>query len=124
MSQVGGKAGRQSKKKQEFRALVTAYCKKKDVDPFEFFVDVIAGDVLVSKGEYVKIEHRLTAAKELAQYMRPKLRSIEMQVVPEIPKTHDDAEVRQARIVALEKKRIAVMPIELLAGEPGGKDDA
>ena len=30
----------------------------------------------------------------------------------------DDAVARQSRIAALEKKRIAVMPIELLAGEP------
>lgn len=80
---VGGKPGRQVKKKQEFRALVTAYCKKKGVDPFEFFADVIAADVPVDEREYIKLEHRLTAAKELAQYMQPKLRHMELQTQPD-----------------------------------------
>lgn len=123
MPQVGGKLGRQSKKKREFRELVTAYCKKKGVDPFEFFVDVIAGEILVGEGEHIRIEHKLTAAKELAQYMQSKLRSVEVTVVPEVPKAHTDAEVRHERIAALEKKRTAAMPLELLAGEPGKAED-
>ena len=117
----GSKVGRQVKKKQEFRALVRAYCKKRKVDPFHFFVDVIAGDVDVNNGEAVKLDHKLTAAKELAQYVEPKLRAMEMKVVPEVSHTHEDAEMRQARIAALEKKRAAVMPLELLAGEPRGE---
>lgn len=85
MARIGGKPGRQVKKKQEFRALVTAYCRKKGVDPFEFFADVIATDVSVNEDmdEYVKLEHRLTAAKELAQYMQPKLRHMELQTQPD-----------------------------------------
>jgi hypothetical protein len=121
MYYAGGKRGRQVKKKREFRELVAAYCKKKGVDPFEFFVDVIAGEAIVGKDEHIRIEHKLTAAKELAQYLQSKLRSVEVTVVPEVPKVHTDAEVRHERIAALEKKRTAVMPIELVAGEPGSE---
>jgi len=112
MPQVGGKAGRQSKKKQEFRERIAAYCRLKKVDPFEYFVDLLA-----RRG--AKVEHKLQAATQLAAYMEHKLKSIEVQVIPEVPKSHSNAEVRAARIETLEKKRAAVMPIELLAGEPG-----
>ena len=112
MPQIGGKAGRQSKKKQEFRERIAAYCRLKKVDPFEYFVDLLA-----RRG--AKVEHKLQAATQLAAYMEHKLKSIEMKVIPEVPKAHTDAEVRHERIDALEKKRTAVMPLELLAGEPG-----
>jgi len=36
----------------------------------------------------------------------------------------NDVAARQARITILEKKRAAVMPLELLAGEPGRDGDA
>ena len=114
MPQVGGKPGRQSKKKQEFRERIAAYCHLKKVDPFEYFVDLLA-----RRG--VKTEHKLQAATQLAAYMEHKLKSIEMHVTPEVPKTHSDVEVRQARITVLEKKRAAVMPLELLAGDPGNE---
>ena len=121
MPYVGGVRGRQVKKKREFRELVSAYCKKKGVDPFQFFVDVIAGEASVNEetGEYIKIEHKLTAAKELAQYMQSKLRTVEVRVVPEVPREHTDEAARTKRINDLMKKRAAVMPLELLAGEPG-----
>ena len=46
------------------------------------------------------------------------VKTISVEAKVEVQDNADDATARQARITVLEKKRAAVMPIELLAGEP------
>jgi len=79
-----------NKKKEEFRERLRAYMGKKKVDPHFFMVDLIADDstrpVVIGSGEtaavvempVVSIDHKLQAAKELAQYLEYKLRSMEV----------------------------------------------
>jgi hypothetical protein len=67
---AGRKAGTPNKRKTEFHAAVAAYVEEHNADPFHFIARLVADTS-------AQIEHRLQAAKELAQYLQPKLKAIE-----------------------------------------------
>lgn len=56
---------------KDFLAHIKAYCLDRGVDPHEFMADVLASP-------YADLGTKLQAAKALAEYMRPKLKSVEM----------------------------------------------
>ena len=68
---AGRKEGATNLKKREFRQALLRYCADKHVDPFFWMVDLLTK-------KRVKNELKLQAAKELAQYLQPKLRAIEL----------------------------------------------
>lgn len=82
--------GSVNKKKEDFRQRLLSYMHTKAVDPHYYMVDLIADTstkmVVIGHGESaavvevptVSVEHKLQAAKELAQYLQPKLRSMEI----------------------------------------------
>ncbi len=82
--------GSVNKKKEDFRQRLLSYMHTKAVDPHYYMVDLIADTttkiVVIGHGEWaaamevptVSVEHKLQAAKELAQYLEPKLRSVEV----------------------------------------------
>jgi hypothetical protein len=67
-----------SKKKAAFQDALRKYCQDRHVDPHFWMVDL-----LVRKG--VRLELKFLAAKELAQYLQPKLRAVEVSGDPEQP---------------------------------------
>src|SRR5215468_4019894 len=54
----------------DFRNFLKDYCAQKKVDPYTFFIDVLAMPD-------ASLNHKLIAAREIAQYIEPKLRSLE-----------------------------------------------
>jgi|SRR6185295_8219983 len=74
-----------NKAKAAFRDALRAYATRKHVDPWHFMVDCIADDTtsvrLTADGgtitvPTVSLAHKIECAKELANYIEPKLRSV------------------------------------------------
>lgn len=106
--------GSKNKEKEDFRNRIKRYCEETRSDPFKFMVDIIN-----KKG--VPYPLKILAAKELMQYLEPKLRSVEVTGDPEKPLMILSPDARQERIAALEAKRNARMapqPLSLIEGEP------
>ena len=90
---AGRPLGAQDKRKVAFREALRAYIDKKNCDPHRYMADLIADMSLVAVGvdadgkpvlrPAVSVEHKLMAAKELAQYLEPKMRAIEVEAGPE-----------------------------------------
>ena len=90
----GRPKGSKNKEKRAFRDRIKEYCAAKGIDPFEFMVDTIGKP-------RVPYALRLKAAAELAQYLEPKLRAVEVTGNPDKPLVIQDPEARKARITAL-----------------------
>lgn len=101
---VGRPKGSKTKKTVEFRESLRQYAKSKNVDPFFWMADLVAN-------EDAKLEYRLQAAKELAQYLEPKLKSIEVTGNADKPLFFQTVDQRQARIADL----LAKLPPEQAA---------
>lgn len=93
-----------NKKKMAFREALRKYCDDLNVDPHYWMADLLAK-------RRVKAELKLQAAKELAQYLEPKLKSVEVIGDPERPLylgvEQLTPEERVARIEELWRKRQA-----------------
>jgi hypothetical protein len=85
---TGGRTkGTPNKHKKGFRERLRAYCDQLGVDPHKFMADMIADTSEITygmnvdgtpiTGPAVKPELKFNAAKELAQYIEPKLKAIE-----------------------------------------------
>ena len=74
----GRPVGSKNKEKRAFRDRIRAYCESIGADPFEFMAKTIVN-------RRAKFETRALCAKELAQYLEPKLRSVELSGDPEKP---------------------------------------
>lgn len=86
------------KKKLAFREALRKYAEDRNVDPHFWMVDLL-------KRKGVKLELKLQAAKELAQYLEPKLRSVEVSGNEDKPLVIASAEERKKRIEELLAKR-------------------
>ncbi len=84
---MASRRGSAHQKKQAFRESLMAYMQDKAVDPHYYMVDLIADDsmkeVVIGDGSVVTMpavsrELKFQAAKELAQYLQPKLRAVEL----------------------------------------------
>lgn len=103
--------GARNKDKEDFRARIRKYCEAKGKDPFEYMAELI-----VKKGVLHSV--KLMAAKELAQYLEPKLRSVEITGDPDKPLMVASPEERQRRIEELEAKRARrIEPLALVDPE-------
>jgi hypothetical protein len=78
----GLRTGSRDKRKEAFRVRLQAYCVDKDVDPHLYMVDLIADPLLEDRSL------KFQAAKELAQYLEPKLRAVEVSGNPDQPLHH------------------------------------
>jgi len=67
---AGRKPGKRNLHTLDFRQFLKDYCAQKKVDPYTFFIDVLAMPD-------ASLNHKLIAAREIAQYIEPKLRSLE-----------------------------------------------
>ena len=74
-----------NKIKSEFTSMLQTYMRKKRVNPFFYMVDLLADESLVEMvaidgsrytGPHIDARLKFQAAKELAQYLQPKLRSM------------------------------------------------
>lgn len=84
---AGRKVGSKNKHPVGFRAELRAYCDQLGVDPHKYMASIIADESTIvygvdGNGEPIvgpaaKPELKLQAAKELAQYMEPKLKAVE-----------------------------------------------
>jgi len=89
------RAGKPNKAKADFRSRLQAYCTRHKVDPFYAMVKMLADDstqpVLNLDGEVsgqvptVPMGLKFQCAKELCQYLQPKLRSVTVAGDPEQP---------------------------------------
>lgn len=91
---MSGVKGQQLKSKVLFRERLNRYLKTKRVDPWYFMAQCIADESMVERiaadgtvvlVPAVSLEHKIQCAKELAQYLQPKLRSVELSTDPESP---------------------------------------
>lgn len=64
--------GSKNKAPIAFREKLRAYCESIGVDPFEFLAKSL-------KNHNVKFDQKVNCAKELAKYLEPQLRSVEME---------------------------------------------
>lgn len=78
----GVRTGSGNKRKEAFQEQLRTYCAEKHVDPHWYMVDLIADASLDDPGL------KFQAAKELAQYLEPKLRAIEVSGDPDQPLHH------------------------------------
>lgn len=96
--------GTQNKKKQAFREALRKYGEKVGVDPHFWMYDLM-------KRKGVRLDLKFQAAKELAQYLEPKLRSMQVSGDTENPlmviQQMTTAQL-DARIAQLTKKFAAV----------------
>ena len=67
----GRQKGALNKEKQAFRDKMRKYCAANGTNPHEWMADIL-------KKPGVTMEIKIQAAKELAQYLEPKLRSMEL----------------------------------------------
>ena len=85
---TGGRTkGTPNKHKSSFRVALREYCDSIQVDPHQYMADIIADDSTIVygldrdgnpiEGPAAKPELKFNAAKELAQYLEPKLKAIE-----------------------------------------------
>ena len=99
---VGRPKGAKNKLSSVIAKSIAQMCKDKDVDPFEAMIDILANKRTQSL-------LRFHCAKELAQYIHPKLTAIKMSGDPDNPLIvyqEMSSEMRKARIdILLEKKR-------------------
>jgi hypothetical protein len=70
--------GKPNKAKQDFRSRLQAYCTRHQVDPFFAMVKMLADPALEPTLHFA-------CAKELAQYLQPKLRSVVLSGDPQQP---------------------------------------
>lgn len=94
----GSRKGRPNKHPKAFRDQLRAYCESIGVDPHLFLADLIANTETVVVGfdlnggaitqPAVNTAIKFHAAKELAQYLEPKLRAIEISGNPDQPLQH------------------------------------
>ena len=66
----GSRKGRPNKHKTAFREQLRAYCAALGVDPHHFMAELVNDDA-------AELGLRFAAAKELAQYLEPKLKAVE-----------------------------------------------
>jgi hypothetical protein len=101
----GRRRGDANRAKKQFRDLLRQYCVEKGVNPFYFMADLLAKKRL-------SLSVKLLAAKELAQYLEPKLRSTELTGDPEKPVALQNMTTAQidARLATLVTKWQALMP--------------
>jgi hypothetical protein len=95
---LGGRTrGQTNKAKTAFRERLQAYATRHKVDPHYFMVKTLADDStttrLTLEGVTVKVPTvsmalKVQCAKELAQYLQPKLRSVELTGDPDNPVRH------------------------------------
>jgi len=78
----GSRKGRGNKKKVAFREALQAYCNERSIDPHYFMADLLADETLDD------VHLKFQAARELAQYLQPKLRSIELKGNADEPIQH------------------------------------
>jgi hypothetical protein len=87
--QSGNPAGRRkgSKDKRHYKAEVWEACEKVGVDPFVVLAQIAAGILETPEGVREKINAylRKEAAAELCQYLKPKLKAIELSSDAENP---------------------------------------
>jgi len=103
--------GAKNKDKEEFRDRIKRYCIENNADPFIYLADML-------RKPKVPYSVKVVAAKELAQYLQPKLRSIEVTGDPEKPLMVMSPEDRQRRIQELEAKRAKrIVPLTLVDPE-------
>lgn len=85
---MASRQGRPNKTKQDFRTRLQAYATRHKVDPFFAMVKMLADtstrEVLTETGQTITIPTisaslKFACAKELAQYLQPKLRSVVVQ---------------------------------------------
>ena len=68
---AGRQKGALNKEKQAFRDRMKKYCAEHKCDPHEWMADIL-------HKQKVPLEIKIQAAKELAQYLEPKLKSTEI----------------------------------------------
>lgn len=86
----GSRKGIPNKHKASFRDALRKYCDDLGVDPHRYMADLIADDSTIVYGATpdgqpivgpaAKPDLKLQAAKELAQYLEPKLKAMEMEL--------------------------------------------
>jgi hypothetical protein len=94
----GSRAGKKNKYPKAFRDRLRAYCEHLGVDPHEFMAQLLANNEVITLGvdehgtpmaqPAVPIAIKFQAAKELASYLEPKLRSVELTGDPDRPLNH------------------------------------
>lgn len=108
---MGRPKGSRNKDKEDFRQRIRKYCEANNVDPFMYMADLI-------KKKGVLHQVKLIAAKELAQYLEPKLRSVEISGNEDKPLVMTTPEERAKRIAELEAKRAQrIEPLSLVDPE-------
>ena len=75
----GRQKGTPNRLTTETREQLWLYCQAKKVNPFEFAVEVLAGEV-----PGATLEHKLECAKDLRAYLLPKLKQIETEAGPQL----------------------------------------
>jgi len=83
---MASRLGSPNRAKVDFRVRLEAYCRRYHVDPFEAMVHMLADETMqpvytpagevVGEVPTVPIALKFQCAKELAQYLQPKLRSV------------------------------------------------
>ena len=94
----GHRRGKPNKKKEAFRAALRKYMGAKKVDPHHYMVDLLADQ------DVEDLSLKFQAAKELAQYLEPKLRSVEVTGDEDNPlsvRLEDAAKLSDAQILTL-----------------------
>lgn len=87
----GSRKGRKNKRTLDFREHIRDYCDQRGVDPHEYMADLLADTSEVVAGVNKKTgevymqpavskELKLSAAKELAQYMQPRLKAMDVAI--------------------------------------------
>jgi hypothetical protein len=86
----GRQKGTPNKHKRSFREALRTYCEEIGVDPHHYMANIIADESTIvygvdANGEPIvgpaaKPDLKLQAAKELAQYLEPKLKAMDMEI--------------------------------------------
>ena len=91
----GSRLGKPNKHPKAFRDKLRAYCARLGIDPFEYMADLIANTELVPIGvdaegqpvlaPLVPVQVKFNCAKELASYLEPRMRTLEVTGHPDHP---------------------------------------
>src|SRR2546426_1094030 len=102
----GSRRGKKNKHPKAFRDQLRAYCDQLGVDPFHCMADLIANQDVITiavdtegtptTAPAVSLDLKFRAARELAQYLEPKLRSVELTGDPSKPLQHHIAGLAEA----------------------------